>query len=224
MQIYNFNLLIMWLNHTWDWDNTLNNKVTKLPQTNTTTKLELSSQEQFNKNLASELDAIRSLAIKEKIEQWIPVDFTPDRFEFTPMLNLQPDIVIVSNPIIITWINIPVVMKVEEWTVIQNGKDTWKDCILVQNWDKIELKILSPKIHNAEKSVSVDAWWYSTKFIITTEKWLNAVVEWWTIIKNGVEIWEKWVAVNSGDSVKIKMTTWKYEVKADLSIWWNKIN
>lgn len=161
----------MSLNNIWNWETSLDEKeLPTLPTQEQIEKTELSPQEQFNQRLAQELDRIRTLAIQEKIEQWVPVDFTPDRFYFSTMIDIEPNKEIISNPIIISWINVPVVMKIEEWTIIQNGVDTGKNYILVQNGDKIELKVSSAELHWKEKSVTVDIWWQTWNFTIITRK------------------------------------------------------
>lgn len=158
----------MSLNNIWNWEKWLDKQIVDLSQ-GSDNKKELSSQEKWDKMLAEELDRIRTLAIQEKIEQWIPVDFTPDRFEFNTLVNMEPNRQLVSNPIYISWINVPVVMKIEEWTIIQNGVDTGKNHILVQNWDKIELKVSSPELYWKEKSVTVDIWWQTWNFSVFTQ-------------------------------------------------------
>ncbi len=104
-------------------------------------------------------------------------DSTPDQFVFTDLLNQELNTHVFSNEILISWINLPILLTLNSWEFSINSWswNTWT--YLLNNWDKLKLKAITSSDYSSFVNLSLELWWISDTWSITTKQ--APIINWW---------------------------------------------
>jgi len=98
------------------------------------------------------------------------LDTQPNAFVLNTLTGVLTNRIYWSNTITIAWLsaNTPVLASIDRWTLFINGTmvgTTW----YVQNWSTVKIELVSSNSYNTLVTSTLNIWWISSSFRITTE-------------------------------------------------------